>query len=61
VHRDVRARQSVGIHWGTFYGLTDENMYDPPKVLAAERAKAGLAEEDFFVMKHGETRVLRRR
>ena len=61
VHRDVRARQSVGIHWGTFTGLTDESLYEPPQVLAAERRKAGLAEDDFFVMKHGETRVLRSR
>jgi len=61
VHRDVRARQSLGIHWGTFYGLTDENLYEPPRRLAEARKKAGLAEEDFFVLKHGETRVLRTR
>jgi L-ascorbate metabolism protein UlaG (beta-lactamase superfamily) len=58
VHRDVNARQSVGIHWGTFAGLTDESLYEPPLALAAERKKAGIADEDFFVMKHGETRVL---
>jgi len=58
VHRDVRARQSLGIHWGTFYGLTDENLYEPPQRLAEERKKAGLAEEEFFVLKHGETRAL---
>ena len=61
VHREVRARQSVGIHWGTFYGLTDESLYEPPQRLAEERKKAGLADDDFFVMKHGETRVLRSR
>jgi L-ascorbate metabolism protein UlaG (beta-lactamase superfamily) len=61
VHRDVNARQSVGIHWGTFAGLTDESLYEPPLALATERKKAGLADEDFFVMKHGETRVLVRR
>jgi L-ascorbate metabolism protein UlaG (beta-lactamase superfamily) len=57
-HKDVKARQSVGIHWGTFEGLTDESLYEPPLVLAQERIKAGLAESDFFVMKHGETRAL---
>jgi N-acyl-phosphatidylethanolamine-hydrolysing phospholipase D len=60
VHRDVNARQSLGIHWGTFAGLTDESLYEPPEALAAERSKAGLAADEFFVLRHGETRVLRR-
>ena len=58
VHRDVNARQSLAIHWGTFAGLTDESLYEPPLRLAEERKKAGLAESDFFVLRHGETRVL---
>jgi N-acyl-phosphatidylethanolamine-hydrolysing phospholipase D len=58
VHKDVKARRSVGIHWGTFDGLTDESLYDPPERLSEERRKAGLTEEQFFVMKHGETRAL---
>jgi N-acyl-phosphatidylethanolamine-hydrolysing phospholipase D len=37
VHRDVGARQSLGIHWGTFYGLTDESLYEPPQRLAQAR------------------------
>ena len=60
IHRDVAARQSVGIHWGTFDDLTDEPLHEPPRMLARERDKAGLEAEDFFLMKHGETRVLRR-
>jgi N-acyl-phosphatidylethanolamine-hydrolysing phospholipase D len=59
VHHDVNARQSVAIHWGTFANLTDESLYEPPQRLADERRKAGLAEDAFFVLKHGETRVLR--
>jgi L-ascorbate metabolism protein UlaG (beta-lactamase superfamily) len=59
VHRDVNARQSLAIHWGTFENLTDESLYEPPVVLAEERKKAGLSENDFFVLKHGETRALR--
>ena len=58
VHKDVKARQSVAIHWGTFDNLTDESLYEPPLRLAEERRKAGLTEEQFFVMKHGETRAL---
>ena len=61
VHRDVNARQSLAIHWGTFEGLTDESLYVPPVRLAQERSKAGLKEEDFFVLKHGETRAMVRR
>jgi len=61
VHKDVRARRSLAIHWGTFDGLTDESLYEPPERLAEARRKAGVTEEQFFVMKHGETRSLARR
>ena len=60
-HRDVKSRASLGIHWGTFDDLTDEPLYEPPKVLAAEARKPGLAEGEFFVLKHGETRRLARK
>lgn len=59
VHRDVNARRSLGIHWGTFANLTDESLYEPPQRLAEELKKAGLSEHAFFVLKHGETRALR--
>jgi N-acyl-phosphatidylethanolamine-hydrolysing phospholipase D len=59
VHRDVKAKRSLAIHWGTFANLTDESLYEPPLRLAEERKKAGLGEEDFLVLRHGETRVLR--
>jgi len=58
IHRDVKSRVSLGIHWGTFDDLTDESLYEPPGVLADEAAKAGLAPGEFFVLKHGETRRL---
>jgi L-ascorbate metabolism protein UlaG (beta-lactamase superfamily) len=61
VHKDVNARQSLAIHWGTFDNLTDESLHEPPQRLAEERRMAGLAEPDFFVLKHGETRSLSRR
>lgn len=56
IHRDVRARSSLGIHWGTFDNLTDESLYEPPRRLTEELRKAGLPGQDFFVLKHGETR-----
>jgi len=59
IHQDVNARQSLAIHWGTFANLTDEILYEPPQRLAEERRKAGIGADEFFVLKHGETRVLR--
>ncbi|RFA26815.1 hypothetical protein CAI21_16165 [Alkalilimnicola ehrlichii] len=55
IHRELRARRSLGIHWGTFERLTDEPLDEPPQVLAAARAAAGISEEEFFVVRHGET------
>jgi N-acyl-phosphatidylethanolamine-hydrolysing phospholipase D len=55
---DLRARRAIGMHWGTFENLTDEPLDEPPALLAAQRAAAGLAQDDFDVMKIGETRKL---
>jgi N-acyl-phosphatidylethanolamine-hydrolysing phospholipase D len=56
IHRDVKARHSIGIHWGTFANLTDEDLDEPPRRLAEARKRAGLRDDEFFVMRHGETR-----
>jgi L-ascorbate metabolism protein UlaG (beta-lactamase superfamily) len=53
-HIDLRARFSVGMHWGTFR-LTDERLDEPPTKLAKALAKAGVSDQRFFLMKHGET------
>jgi N-acyl-phosphatidylethanolamine-hydrolysing phospholipase D len=60
IHRDLGAKQSLGVHWGTFE-LTDEPLDEPPRALAAQRSAQGLSEEEFFVMAVGETRVLKPR
>ncbi|VCU69229.1 metal-dependent hydrolase [Pigmentiphaga humi] len=57
-HRDVRAGASIGIHWGTFE-LTDEALDQPPRDLALARRQAGMDEREFFVMRHGESRIWR--
>jgi N-acyl-phosphatidylethanolamine-hydrolysing phospholipase D len=54
-HKDLDARRSLGVHWGTFQ-LTDEPLDAPPRALAAARRAAGLEDEDFYVLKIGETR-----
>jgi N-acyl-phosphatidylethanolamine-hydrolysing phospholipase D len=56
-HQDLKAKCSVGLHWGTFE-LTDEPLDQPPKDLAAARTAAGVPEADFFLLAVGETRKL---
>jgi len=57
IHLDIRARYSVGIHWGTFQ-LTDEPMDEPPVRLKQVLKRFGIPQDRFFIMKHGETRSL---
>jgi N-acyl-phosphatidylethanolamine-hydrolysing phospholipase D len=57
IHRDVGAKQSVAMHWGTFR-LTEEPLDEPPKHLAIALKDAGIPADEFWVMQHGETRPL---
>ena len=56
IHRDVGARRSIGIHWGTFE-LTDEPLDEPIGELPLARKKHGVPDSDFVLFRHGETRV----
>jgi N-acyl-phosphatidylethanolamine-hydrolysing phospholipase D len=60
IHRDLGAKRSMGVHWGTFE-LSDEPLDEPPQVLAKLRALHGVAEDEFFTLAIGETRRLPRR
>jgi N-acyl-phosphatidylethanolamine-hydrolysing phospholipase D len=60
IHRDLRARKSLGIHWGTFE-LTDEPLDEPPKALSRATAAAGVPEDEFGVAAIGQTLRLPRR
>jgi L-ascorbate metabolism protein UlaG (beta-lactamase superfamily) len=53
IMQDVRAKQAIAIHWGTFE-LSDESLDAPPAALAAAVKAAGLAADRFTVLKHGE-------
>lgn len=55
IHRDVKSKASVGMHWGTFI-LTDEPVDEPPQRLARALAEQGVDPHAFRVMRHGETR-----
>ncbi|HEY4318133.1 MAG TPA: MBL fold metallo-hydrolase [Herbaspirillum sp.] len=54
IHRDVHAKQSVAIHWGTFE-LSDEPLDEPPKLLKSEMEKAGLPPQQFIALRQGQT------
>jgi L-ascorbate metabolism protein UlaG (beta-lactamase superfamily) len=55
-HLESGAKQSIGMHWGTF-NLSEEPLGEPPLLLTHEAATAGLSLDDFTCMKIGETRV----
>ena len=57
IHQDVQSRYSIGMHWGTFL-LTTEDMDEPPRHLKKALQEANVSETEFFLMKHGETRML---
>lgn len=57
IHRDLDARYSVAMHWGTFI-LTDEPLDEPPLKLAQALDRHGIHPSDFEVYRHGETRFL---
>lgn len=60
MHADLRAKRSLGIHWGTF-ALTDEALDEPPRALALAREAAGVTQDNFFLLALGETHKLKRR
>jgi N-acyl-phosphatidylethanolamine-hydrolysing phospholipase D len=57
IHRDVRSRRSLAIHWGTFF-LSAEHPSAPPEALAQARQSAGISARDFHVVPVGRTEVL---
>ncbi|HEY2979275.1 MAG TPA: MBL fold metallo-hydrolase [Burkholderiaceae bacterium] len=57
IHRDLGAKASLGIHWGTFE-LTDESLDEPPRLLAQARQAQGVADAAFFTLAIGQTRRL---
>ena len=55
VMRDVRAQAALGIHWGTFEGMSDEALDQPPEDLRQALSREGPQAPDFRVLKHGQT------
>ncbi len=57
-HIDVRTKKSVAVHWGTFI-LTDEPLDEPPQRLKKTIKERGIRKDEFLVLKHGETIILK--
>lgn len=53
IFEDVHAKKAIGIHWGTFE-LNDEALDEPPKKLAEATRAAGLRDDAFTVLHHGQ-------
>lgn len=54
IHKDIKAKQSIGMHWGTF-PLTAEGPADPIIELSKQRKKLNIAQTAFISMAVGET------
>ena len=52
VHRDVKSKKSVAMHFGTF-PLADDNPQRSKSELVKYRMQAGIAPEDFLIPKEG--------
>jgi len=54
VHSDLKSKQSVAMHWGTFQ-LADDPLGEPPVLLERAKRLAGIEPESFRVLGIGET------
>lgn len=56
VHRMVKARRSVGLHWGTYDMGSSEGFLRPQEDLQRAVEESGLQEGEFVVVSPGETK-----
>jgi L-ascorbate metabolism protein UlaG (beta-lactamase superfamily) len=50
IHKDLRSRKSMAIHWGTFH-LSEEEHDEPPRLLAQAAKEEGI---DFLAIPQGD-------
>lgn len=58
IHLDLQARQSLGIHWGTFQ-LTDEPLDEPPRALRQALRARDIDVNSFVTLRPGGTLQIR--
>lgn len=54
IHKDVKSKISVGIHWGTF-ALAHEQYLEPPEKLKNALEENNLNENEFITLQHGQS------
>ena len=54
IHKDIKSKRSIGMHWGTFI-LTDEPMREPIEKLKQLTKQKNMPPEEFAIMEHGKT------
>ncbi len=57
IHKDIRAKRSIGMHWGTFQ-LSAEAIDEPVELIARAQRLGLIDEGEFSTMAIGETRQL---
>lgn len=58
LHRELKARNSLAIHWGTFE-LADDTLDEPERLLREALRQSDLTAEDFWIIRQGESRTLK--
>jgi len=53
LHKDIRSKKSIGMHWGTFI-LSTEGIMQPREDLLAAVLKHGLPEDEFITVNIGQ-------
>ena len=54
IHKDLKSKRSIGMHWGTFI-LTDEPMKEPLEKLKKLTREKNIPTEEFVAIPHGTT------
>ncbi|CAK9297465.1 unnamed protein product [Gordionus sp. m RMFG-2023] len=57
IHKILKSRRSLAIHWGTFV-MTDEFYLEPRDRLEEIKKQLKMSPDEFFTLKHGETKIL---
>jgi N-acyl-phosphatidylethanolamine-hydrolysing phospholipase D len=56
IHKEIRSRMSIGVHWGTF-PLGKEHYMAPREELEVAKRELGVEEGEFLAVGHGQSVV----